>query len=38
MAITDGKSVDDVIPIIDDIMAALQRINPRLYNLAMSKL
>lgn len=34
----NGKSVDEIIPIIDEIMTALQRINPRLYNLAISKL
>ena len=34
----DGRDLDDVLPVIDELMETLQIIQPRLYNAVMMKL
>ena len=34
----NGRNVDDILPVVDDLISALSVINPRLYRITMSKL
>ena len=34
----NGRKVDDILPVVDDLISALSVINPRLYRITMNKL
>ena len=36
--VIDGRDIDDVLPVIDELMDTIQIVQPRLYNAVMTKL